>query len=460
MKPSLQLQLSQQLTLTPQLQQALRLLQLSGLDLQQEIQTALDNNPMLELDDAVEQDSVFEAPLSFDRYEAVHRGADTEFYDAIAHSEEPVTLRAHLLWQLEMSRITPRQQLIGYTIIDAINPAGYLTTALDVLQMQLCEMLNQVSMDEIITVQQLIQQMDPVGCGSLTLQQSLLAQLSSHPASSTQVDAQLLIEHYLEVLPSKKHRQLCRQSGMTESRLQKALALIQTLHPRPGNTIEATLADYIVPDVLLRKRKQQWHVELNRTMLPVIRIHSYYSSLIKRGDSGEQNQFLRNHLQDARSFLRSLHSRQETLLRVSCEIVKRQCDFFEHGEQCMQPMVLADIAAELSMHESTVSRAIANKYIDTPCGIYELKYFFSGQIRSQAGATATLSAIAVKAHIRQLIDNETSDKPLSDSKIATVFAGKGLVIARRTIAKYREALGIPSSAMRKKQQHAKLKAQS
>jgi len=467
--------------MTPQLQQAIRLLQLSTLELQSEVQDALDSNPMLEQDETgsaesrpdnsgvneTEKDRTVAAEDNsetipdelatdsnwedvFDTgattYSAPESGGSRDIMETITVSGEG--LHDHLLWQLELTHFSETDQHIGRIIIDSIDADGYLTTSLEDIHKQLDERL-QIEHDEIRAVLHRIQQFDPVGVAARDLQENLQLQLQQYdPATPWLKEARILTRDYFGLLSSRNFTKLCRKMKLATDDLQHVIHLIQSLNPRPGSTFDTAEPEYIVPDVYVVKKNGKWQVELNTESTPKLRINSLYASMIKRGSNSKDNNFLRDNLQEARWFLKSLQSRHETLLKVSSCIVERQQDFFEHGEEAMKPMVLRSVADAIEMHESTVSRVTTRKYMHTPRGIYEFKYFFSSHVSTESGGEC--SATAIRAIIKKLVAAENPAKPLSDNKMASVLAEQGINVARRTIAKYRESLSISPSNERKR----------
>ncbi len=494
--------------MTPQLQQAIRLLQLSTLDLRQEIQQAVEANPMLELS---EEDSQEESPevtgelaggleaalpgesrpegsgaAKGDEEESLARelgdpGATLEMeadpdelpvdsawediYDNVVaptffgaaeddgrefenpdHSSE--TLREHLLWQMRLTPFSERDRAIAVAIIDAINERGYLSVSLQEIHESLEPELG-VEYDEVEAVLHQIQNFDPPGVGARDLRECMLIQLQLFDASTPWLEqAKRLVSEYLNLLAAHDFNQLTRRLKCSQQELKQIIQLIQSLNPRPGNLIADRKTEYIIPDVIVRKEKDVWKVELNPEAIPRLRINPSYASLVKRADNSSDNVYLRNHLQEARWFIKSLQSRNETLLKVATCIVERQRDFLEHGEEAMKPLVLHDVAEAVNMHESTISRVTTEKYMHTPRGIFELKYFFSSHVSTASGGEC--SATAIRALIKKLVAAENPGKPLSDSKIAQLLADQGINVARRTIAKYRESLGIPASSERRR----------
>ena len=476
LKPSLQLRLSQQLTMTPQLQQAIRLLQLPVMELQTQIQEALDQNVMLEVDEvataeadtsepadseAVDVDDV-EAPGADDDYGEMATVAETEWEDVqrtgpseAPRSNEPrstidyadrsnETLGDHLLWQLELERFDDRARAIGKAIIDAINDDGYLMDDLEVIRSTLTPDLL-ASLEEIEAVLQRIQRFDPAGIAARSVSECVLLQLEQLTSDTPGLElARALAAEHLELVAEHQFGALKRMLKASDAELECALALVRACHPRPGASIHAPAAEYVVPDVFVRRSDGNWVVELNGSIAPTLRVNQVYANSLGRGDEYD---VLRTQLQEARWLIRSLEIRNETLLKVAITIVQRQTEFLDKGEEHMRPMVLRDIAEAIQMHESTVSRVTTGKYMHTPRGVFEFRYFFSSHLSSDDGEQ---SSTAVRAKIRKLVAAEDPEKPLSDNQIARILSDEGIKVARRTIAKYREALNIPSSSDRKR----------
>jgi len=483
MKQSIQLRLGQNLTMTPQLQQAIRLLQLSTVDLQQEIQSALDSNLMLEtpeedeypntneeaakteaeaaetpsdsasevesatIPDDLPVDSVWEDV--YDGATSYSQGGDddrTDTFESQGGSGE--SLQDHLLWQMRMGQFSETDEAIALTIIDSIGDDGYLTTTAEDIHAALADDYD-VELDEVEAVLHRIQHFDPPGVGARDLSECLLLQLQQLPDDTLLRDtAEAVVKDYLDLLAGRDFAQITRRLKISEEELQDAVLLIQSLNPRPGSQIAGAPPEYVVPDVLVYKKGGKWRVELNPETMPRLRINNRYASLIRRGDSSNDNTYLKNQLQEARWFLKSLQSRNETLLKVATCIVERQRGFLEYGDEAMKPLVLRDVAEAVSMHESTISRVTTQKYMHTPRGVYEFKYFFSSHVGTADGGEC--SATAIRAIIKKLISEESPAKPLSDSKIADVLTERGINVARRTVAKYREAMGLPPSNERKR----------
>jgi len=490
MKQSLQLKLGQQLTMTPQLQQAIKLLQLSTLDLQQEIQLVLDSNPLLEAAeedsevDAVEPDvreSASDGPMERLNADTNDDGipdndwsdsmpddlpVDTQWEDLVPSSAPPPasaessdydldgrnsstdSLRDELLWQLGLTRLSDTDRVIALTIIDATADNGRLEASVEELHEQLAEELD-IELDEVVAVLHRLQRFEPTGVCARDLRECLLIQLQQLPADTPWLEqARVLINRHIGQLGSGDYAQILRRTRLKEEELKAVLALVQTLDPYPGESIGEDSTEYIVPDVFVSKRKGRWVVELNPDIAPRLRINNEYASLIKRADASSDNTFLRDNLQEARWFLKSLQSRNETLMKVASKIVERQRNFLEYGEEAMKPLVLHDIAEEVEMHESTISRVTTRKYMHTPRGIFELKYFFSSHVATTSGGEC--SSTAIRALIRKLVAAENPRKPLSDNKITLLLEEQGIQVARRTVAKYRDTLYIPPSNERKR----------
>lgn len=487
MRPTLQLNLGQQLTLTPQLQQAIRLLQLSTIELQQEIQQALESNPLLELAngemssdesamneptsteellpetasaDSVEHVNFEEPEVNFetgqwDVNEQIGSSSSKNSNDNSEYSflenqaDKGDAIHDYLRWQMALTPLSETDQAIALAIIDSIDEDGFLRANFDDIrdsvQLNLSEPLEP---DEIEAVLHRIQHFDPVGVGSRNLQECLLLQLSQCDASDVACQhAKKILKEHMELLAARDYSQLRRKAKLSESELRDAINLIQTLHPRPTAHIAEVNPQYVVPDVIVFKQQGQWKVKLNQEILPKLHINQQYAGMIKRADSSADNNFLRGHLQDARWLIKSIESRHETLLRVAQCIVEHQIDFFERGAFAMKPMVLHDVASDLGLHESTISRVTTQKYMHTSQGIFELKYFFSSHVNTANGGEC--SSTAIRAMIKTLISEELPQKPLSDQKIAEILRNKGIQVARRTVAKYRESLNIAPSNERK-----------
>ncbi|EGQ6552537.1 RNA polymerase factor sigma-54 [Shigella flexneri] len=474
MKQGLQLRLSQQLAMTPQLQQAIRLLQLSTLELQQELQQALESNPLLEqidtheeidtretqdsetLDtaDALEQKEMpEELPLdaSWDTiYTAgTPSGTSGDYIDdelPVYQGETTQTLQDYLMWQVELTPFSDTDRAIATSIVDAVDETGYLTVPLeDILESMGDE---EIDIDEVEAVLKRIQRFDPVGVAAKDLRDCLLIQLSQFDKTTPWLEeARLIISDHLDLLANHDFRTLMRVTRLKEDVLKEAVNLIQSLDPRPGQSIQTGEPEYVIPDVLVRKHNGHWTVELNSDSIPRLQINQHYASMCNNARNDGDSQFIRSNLQDAKWLIKSLESRNDTLLRVSRCIVEQQQAFFEQGEEYMKPMVLADIAQAVEMHESTISRVTTQKYLHSPRGIFELKYFFSSHVNTEGGGEA--SSTAIRALVKKLIAAENPAKPLSDSKLTSLLSEQGIMVARRTVAKYRDSLSIPPSNQRK-----------
>jgi RNA polymerase sigma-54 factor len=478
MKQSLNLRLGQQLSMTPQLQQAIKLLQMSTLELQQEIQQALESNMMLEIEEDVpvqeaeiaperkidnsdlitSQGSQTEIPEELpidsswdDIYEyATESGSNSsEDTDFETQRTKSSTLFDHLLWQVELTSFSERDRAIAMAIIDSINEDGYLISTLEEIFQGLQNQLDDLDFDEVNAVLHRVQNFDPPGVAAIDLKDCLRLQIQQLPDSTPYKDEALtLVTRYLDLLATHEQSKLVRKLGVTERQLSEIVALIRTLDPKPGARIQESDSEYVIPDVYVVKRNGKWQVNLNPDISPKLRINPFYSSMIKRADNSKDNVCMKDHLQEARWFIKSLQSRNDTLLRVARCIVEKQTGFLEHGSIAMKSMVLRDIAEELELHESTISRVTTQKYMHTPNGVVEFKYFFSSHVSTEGGGEC--SSTAIRAFIKELISNENLAKPLSDSKIAELLKEKGINVARRTIAKYREAMLIASSSQRKR----------
>ncbi len=449
--------------LTPQLQQAIRLLQLSTQDLALEIQEALENNPLLEVkgdhhDITVSKQEdiplteskviVDETPVEHYASEPVKRKTANNEFNLENVYATATTLCDYIKWQLELTPMSNTDFAIGLALIDAISDSGLLNQTIDDIQLALKQNGIEVSLDEIEAVRHLMLRFDPLGVAATSLEECLLVQLEELKLDdSTYHLTTSLIQDDLESLAQHNYAKLLKKYRINESCLNDALNIIKRLHPQPGELIAGSKTEYIVPDVIVRKERDQWLVRLNQDSLPNLSINHQYASLITAVRSSSDNRFIKNNLQEAKWFLKSLQSRQDTLLKVSMCIIEEQTGFLELGEEAIKPLILNDIAQKLDMHESTISRITTQKYIHTPRGIYELKYFFSSHLSTSSGEE--LSSKAIRAHIKKLISKENSQKPLSDSKIAQILNNEGIHIARRTVTKYRKSLGIGSSSERK-----------
>ncbi len=489
MKPTLQLQIGQHLTMTPQLQQAIRLLQLSTLELQQEIQETIDSNPLLEVVDEnndspngadvsaslsdieassadqpmdIQVNESIPEQLPVDSlWEDVFSGTSTTGLGSSSEDEDNLletrnaaahTLHDDLVWQLNLTPFSPLDRLIADIIIEAIDDRGYLRVSLDDIRSGLPanEDGSPIEDAEIEAVLHRIQQFDPPGVAARDLGECLLIQINQWEEDNPlRPLAQELVRHHLDILAQHDYPALIKRMKINESELKSVVQAIQTLNPSPGAGIEYSQDnDYVTPDVIVSKKNKRWTVELNPEIAPRLRINTSYSAMIRRADSSSDNNFLKNSLQEARWFIKSLQSRHETLLKVAHCIVEHQRGFLESGPEGMKPLVLRDIAEEVGMHESTISRVTTQKFMLTPRGLYELKFFFSSHVSTNTGGEC--SSTAIRAMIRTLVAQEDRRKPLSDNKIADLLETRGISVARRTIAKYRESLNIAPSSERKR----------
>ena len=490
MKQVLQLRVGQQLTMTPQLQQAIRLLQLSTLELSAEIQENLESNPLLELDEEGQEtaggaepapaeatagesgeglsaetpaDRALETETTVDdmpvdtNWEDVYDtgpvasagpAPDTDGADIAAQNAADASLREHLIWQMRLSPFSDRDLSIALSIIDAIDERGYFTATIEDIRAELA-IDDDVLSEEVEAVLHRIQQFDPRGVAARDLRECLSLQLQALPADTPRLaEARTLVDEHIDLLGSRDYARIMRQMGIDEQTLREAVGLIQTLNPAPGEAIATARTEYVVPDVFVRRHEGRWRVELNSEAIPRLRINRSYAALAREARGSQDADYIRSQLQEARWFVKSLQSRNETLLRVAHCIVQYQRGFLEHGEEAMRPMILQDIAREIGMHESTISRVTTRKYMHTPRGVYELKYFFSSHVGTTAGGEC--SATAIRAVIRRLIEAEDPRRPLSDSKLAGLLQEQGIQVARRTVAKYRESMSIPTSSQRRR----------
>lgn len=469
MKPSLQLKLGHQLTMTPQLQQAIRLLQLSAVDLQTEIQTALESNSMLEMqepspnetqditDNPIEDNARLVSTSSEEETEEItwstlrSTRSQQKFNESQGNEIETlnstqVSLQDHLEWQMQLTPFSEADRLIATTLIDSINEDGFLTCSIEEIAHTVNHAI-EVDAQEVEAVLHRIQQFDPLGVGARDLSECLKIQLNHLTNEKWKEKAKELVVHHLELLAKRDYATLKRRLGLSLEELREVIHCIQMLNPRPGTKIGGRIPEYIVPDVYTYKKNGKWIVELNPECTPHLQINRNYAALIRRQDTSSDNQFLRNQLQEARWFLKSIENRNDTLLKVANCIVEQQQGFLEFGEVAMKPMILHDIASVLEMHESTISRVTTQKYLHTPRGTFELKFFFSSHVDTDEGGEC--SATAIRALIKKLIAAENPNKPLSDSKLSKLLSDQGIKVARRTVAKYREAMAIAPSNERK-----------
>jgi RNA polymerase sigma-54 factor len=471
LKPALQLKLGQQLTMTPQLQQAIRLLQLPVLELQAQVQEALESNVMLEAEEEEQIDLASldqPAPKGEDDDDAPEAATDeivVEMEDPWAESSTPSgdgraqddddrplefsddrgrDLHQHLVWQLEVSPLDPRQVWIGEAIVDALNDDGYLTESVADIARSLSADLP-VSEEDVEQVLAFVQTLDPTGVGARTASECICLQLAQlEEATPGRELAIAIAQQHLQAVADRELALLRRTHEADEDTLLAALALIRACNPRPGSAFEGAQPEYIVPDVFVRRTDQGWAVEINPASVPRLKVNQGYASLVSRSADYAT---LRAQLQEARWLIRSLEIRNDTLLKVARTIVQRQAAFLEQGEEAMQPMILRDVAEAVSMHESTISRVTTGKYMHTPRGIFEFRFFFSSHVAGADGED--VSSVAIRARIRKLIADEEPGKPLSDAQLAELLSREGVKVARRTVAKYREALGLASSSERR-----------
>ncbi|MDQ2069539.1 RNA polymerase factor sigma-54 [Natronospira bacteriovora] len=469
LKPALQLKIGQKLAMTPQLQQAIRLLQLSSLELETEIRQALDSNVMLEAEEeldsardatddnspapdqtASEVETRFETPDYF--YSTGTGGGWQEDIDEDRRSEnaEGTSLHDHLHWQLDMASFSEADRRIAEAVIDGIDGDGYLRESLDDLRQALDEEAAEAIEDaEIEMVIRRIQCFDPAGVGARSLRECLNLQLQALAREGADVRlAETLVEEHLEALARQPADKLANRLDCDVASVQAAISLIRSLHPHPGTRVAPATTEYVVPDVVVRRHEGRWVVELNSDITPSLRVNRLYADLVAKRQGGGEFQTMRGQLQEARWLVRSLEMRNDTLLRVASAIVEHQQAFLDQGEEHMKPLVLAEIAEAVDLHESTISRVTTRKYMLTPRGVFEFKYFFSAQLAREDGGET--SATAVRARIKRMIAAENPAKPLSDSRLADDLKQEGFRVARRTVAKYREGMNIPPSHERKR----------
>jgi RNA polymerase sigma-54 factor len=476
LKPALQLKLGQQLTMTPQLQQAIRLLQLPVLELQAQVQEALETNVMLEAeeDEQLELGSLDQpAPegereggagdddLERDEPEEIIVEMEDPWADSSTPSgdgraqddddrpleftdERGRDLHQHLVWQLEVSRLDPRQVWIGEAIVDALNDDGYLTESCADIARSLSADLP-VSEADVEEVLAFVQTLDPTGVGARTASECICLQLAQLEPDTPGRDLALgIARDHLQSVADRDTAELRRTCHADEDSLLAALALIRACNPRPGSAFEGSQPEYIVPDVFVRRTDHGWSVEINPASVPRLKVNQGYANLVSRSADYAT---LRAQLQEARWLIRSLEIRNDTLLKVARSIVQRQAAFLEQGDEAMQPMILRDVAEAVGMHESTISRVTTGKYMHTPRGIFEFRYFFSSHVSGADGED--ISSVAIRARIRKLIADEDPGKALSDAQLAEILSREGVKVARRTVAKYREAMGLASSSERR-----------
>ena len=467
MKPSLQFRLSQHLTLTPQLQQSIRLLQLSTVELNQEIDRLLMENPALEREDAEggEHEALPQAQLqggtSSSSAPAEPTPAETDWSADIASSwrgapddeedgdrsfatPDTPTLRDHLLSQLSLTKLDERDRAFVMVLIDALDEDGYLTQPLEEIA-ALLPPEAEAGMEELGIALRHLQHFEPAGVGARSPGECLCLQLKILEHDAVRDLALGIAEKHLDLLASRDYTRLKNVTGASEETLRAAQRLIQSLNPRPGASFAKVEARYVIPDVIVKKSRNVWRASLNPDAMPRLRINRLYAELAAGARAGGAG--ISSQLQEARWLIKNVQQRFDTILRVSQAIVERQRHFLEHGEVAMRPLVLREIAETLSLHESTISRVTTQKYMATPRGTFELKYFFGSHVATEAGGAA--SSTAIRALIKQLVSAEDAKAPLSDARISQILGEQGIVVARRTIAKYRESLQIPPVNQRK-----------
>lgn len=479
MKPSLQLKLSQHLALTPQLQQSIRLLQLSTLELNQEVDRILQDNPLLEREDDEDEapaavpgeaetytrtyESEVSAPadakLTAERFDSSDtdwledegsygnpRDEDGEESGYTQVAAEAPSLREHLGAQLSLMQLPERDRQLVQVLIDALDDDGYLSMELEELQGMLPAEL-EIDLDELQIALRHLQHMDPPGVGARNLKECLLLQLQALPPETPHRAAAItLVGQHLEALAARDYPKLRRALACDDACLREIQAMITRLNPRPGSDYAQVDTRYVIPDVVVRKIKGVWTASLNPDAMPKLRINRMYADILSRNrDAGGQQ--LASQLQEAKWLIKNVQQRFETILRVAQAIVDRQRHFFEHGEVAMRPLVLREIAETLGLHESTVSRVTTQKFMLTPRGTFELKYFFGSHVQTETGGAC--SATAIRALIKQLVGAEDTRRPLSDSQISEILGQQGIMVARRTVAKYRESMQILPANLRK-----------
>ncbi len=447
MKVNLQLKTSQHLALTPQLQQSIRLLQLSTQELDQELETFLMQNPLLERDDSPHEEA---ESTSFDSWspddlpaQTWHDGDDET--EATQSPAPPQSLADHLWAQLRLMPLNERDHDLILTLVAQLDEAGYLPITLETVQAEFSESLA-VTVEELQVALRLLQSLDPPGVGARSLAECLALQLKALPADTEGLKPALqIVRNHLDLLAGRDFSRLRRLLGIPEPLLQTACQLVTRLNPKPGMDFSPMETRYVMPDVLVRKVRGQWTASLNPEAMPRLRINALYAQLMHR--DRESSHPLSSQLQEARWLIRNVQQRFDTILRVSQAIIVRQHAFLDHGEVAMRPLVLREIADELALHESTISRVTTQKYMLTPRGLYELKYFFSSHVSTDTGGE--VSSTAIRALIRQMIQAEDGKNPLSDNRLSELLAEQGFKVARRTVAKYREALQIHPASQRK-----------
>lgn len=476
LKHGLSVKIGQSLSMTPQLQQAIRLLQLSSIELQQEIQENIDTNPLLErVEDApiderkgeeqpneiasteTEGIEVIPEELNIDanwdevydpEWKSGNTGAEASASDLIDTLHfEPETLRDHLQKQIDLSQLSAIDKEIAATIIFYIDSKGFLTESTEQIFLFLEEKLL-IEENEVQAVLRYIQNLDPVGVGAKDLSEALLLQLKHHHSDHPLIKpATKLLKKHLDLAEKRDYTGIKRILKLSTEQFENLLRLIQSLDPNPGDIFNTSITNYITPDVYVRKIKGMWVTSLNQETLPELQLNNYYSNMLSSTSNKTDKNYLKSNIQQARWFIKSIDNRNSTILNVANAIVGRQAAFLQYGEEAMKPMILKDLAEELKLHESTISRVTTQKYMHTPRGIYEFKYFFSSHVSTSTGGAC--SATAIQAMIKKLITSEDPKKPLSDSKLTNLLKEQGINVARRTVAKYREAMHVSSSHERK-----------
>ena len=487
-KQGLNIKLGQSLSMTPQLQQAIRLLQLSSTELEQEIQEVLDSNPLLErIDDTSaadddndqnlleikaekddtkntsdSQDNLIPEEMSIDadwddiydpewKTSNSESSANTSDFIETMHSASD-GLHEHLNWQVDMANLSVQDKAIAKLIIDYIDDDGYLTEPLEQIHVSFPDILL-IDLDEVEAMLTYVQHLSPLGVGARTLSECLLLQLThlykQHPLFKK---AYLLLEKNLDLLEKRDYTGIKRDLRVTDTILENLIKLIRTLEPKPGKQFSQSSTDYITPDVYVKKINGKWKISLNASTKTELQVNNYYADMLNKTTEkadipNETSRYIKDNLQQARWFINSLENRNSTILNVAHAIIENQLPFLQYGEEAMKPMVLSDLANQLGIHESTVSRVTTRKYMHTPRGVYEFKFFFSSHVSTDAGGEC--SATAIRAMIKNMIAKENPKKPLSDNKLTTLLNEQGINVARRTVAKYREAQAIPSSHDRK-----------
>lgn len=500
MKQTLAVKLGQQLKMTPQLQQAIKLLQMSSLELTEEIENALEENPLLEREDEQEMFISDKSPTDIpdfsegsesdnnqtdNQLEALSEltgkatenndpeedgaiqnewddnfisgsqslsHADNDLFDIYEQRASKETLKDHLLWQLELAKLARSDFEIGITIIGSINEDGFLEASVsELLESLPNETLSEVDLDEtdIELVLQVIQSFEPVGVAARTLTETLLIQLKNLPETSNRrAEAIELLKQSSDLLAKKDYARMQKKHHLNRAELGETIALIQTLNPTPGCEFGNSESDYVIPDLVAKTKGGKWFVELNPQAVPKIRVSSFYENMLRDSGKRAEKDYLKNNIQDAKWLVRSVQTRHDTLLKVGQKIVEVQQSFFDEGAVAMKPLILSEIADQVGLHESTVSRVTSKKYLATPSGLFELKHFFSSKLASDKGEET--SSTAIRALIKKITDEENPQKPLSDSKIVNILKARDIDVARRTVAKYRESLSIPPSNERKR----------